>query len=222
MKLAKAGAIVIAAAVPCRQIFWDVFAAAFCLWAASMAKGDIVESAPGGFTVRITLPVQASPADVYRVLVRNVGDWWNPEHTFSGNAHNLSIDDKAMGCFCEKLPDQGSVRHMQVVYAAPGQTLRMTGGLGPLQGIAASGPLTIVLAPAGDAKPPVATVLQVTYTVGGYQPKGMESWATPVDAMLTEQFTRLKAFAEEGNKGLKKPNTKSSALPNRQTRKPSR
>ena len=196
------------------------------------SRGDVLESAPGGFTVRITLSVQATPADVYRALVRNVGDWWNPEHTFSGNAHNLSIDDKAMGCFCEKLADQGSVRHLEVVYAAPGQSLRMTGGLGPLQGIAASGSLTIALArPADAAAPnatapnattPNATTVQVTYAVAGYQPTGMESWAAPVDAMLTDQFIRFKTFVEKGSKGLKQPDHTRSALPNRQTRKPSR
>jgi hypothetical protein len=55
-----------------------------------------------------------------------------PSHTFSGNAHNLSIEEKAMGCFCEKLPDGGGVSHMEVVYFAPGKTLRLSGALGPL------------------------------------------------------------------------------------------
>lgn len=170
---------------------------------APAVRGDVVEAAAAGFTVHIKLTVQAAPDDVYRTLVHNIGDWWNPDHTYSHNAHNLTLDDKAMGCFCEKLPNQGSVRHMEVVYATPGSDLRMIGGLGPLQGIAATGPLTIELTSADNAKPPTATTLQVTYAVGGYQPKGMESWAAPVNAMLTEQFTRLKQFAEKGSKGRK-------------------
>jgi hypothetical protein len=54
-------------------------------------------------------------------------DWWNPTHTFSSDAHNLSIDDKAMGCFCEKLASGGSVHHLEVVYADPGQKLVFSG-----------------------------------------------------------------------------------------------
>jgi hypothetical protein len=122
-----------------------------------------------------------------------VGDWWNSMHTFSGGAHNLSIEDKAMGCFCEKLPGGGSVRHMVVVYADPGKKLVLSGALGPLQSIAATGSMTIQLAPAGGA-----TKLTVGYAVTGYLAAGMNTWAAPVDSVLTEQFTRLKSLIETG------------------------
>jgi hypothetical protein len=39
--------------------------------------------------------------------------------------------------------NQGGVRHMQVVYVDPGKTLRMIGGLGPLQSMAATGSMTV-------------------------------------------------------------------------------
>src|ERR1700734_3347887 len=77
----------------------------------------VADSAANGFTVKLELNIQAPPQQVYGSLVHNVGDWWNSMHTFSGDAHNLSIDDKAMGCFCEKLADGGSVRHLEVVNA---------------------------------------------------------------------------------------------------------
>ena len=38
--------------------------------------------------------------------------------------------------------------------------------------------------------------MDVTYAVTGYTPKGMNTWAAPVDSVLTQQFTRLKAFVE--------------------------
>ena len=99
---------------------------------------DVADSAANGFTVKATVTIQAAPAVVYQKLVRNVGDWWDPGHTFSGDARNLMIDAKPMGCFCEKLPNEGGVRHLEVVFAAPGKTLVMTGGLGPLQSLAGS------------------------------------------------------------------------------------
>ena len=158
------------------------------------ATAAVVDASASGFTVRTTLAIRAAPGDVYRRLVRNVGDWWNPSHTFSGNAHNLSIEEKALGCFCEKLADGGGVRHMEVVYFAPGKTLRLSGALGPLQSIAAAGSMTIELSAAEGG-----TKLEVTYAVTGYLPGGMNTWAAPVDGVLEEQFTRLKKYVETGD-----------------------
>src|SRR5579864_519416 len=95
----------------------------------------VTDSSSNGFTLKITLNVQALPDEVYRRLIQNVGDWWDSQHTFSGSSHNLSIEEKAMGCFCEKLPGGGVVRHMELVSLAPGKSLGLTGALGPLQSI---------------------------------------------------------------------------------------
>jgi uncharacterized protein YndB with AHSA1/START domain len=162
------------------------------LLAAMPLRAAVADSAANGFTIQLELNIQAPPQDVYQRVVR-VGDWWNSMHTFSGDAHNLSIEDKAMGCFCEKLPGGGSVRHMVVVYADPGKKLVLSGALGPLQSIAATGSMTIQLAPAGGA-----TKLTVVYAVTGYLAAGMNTWAAPVDSVLTEQFTRLKSLIETG------------------------
>lgn len=166
--------------------------------APSLARADVADSAANGFTVKLSVTVQAPPQEVYRRLVHNVGDWWNPMHTFSGDAHNLSIDDKAMGCFCEKLASGGTVRHLEVVYAEPGQKLVFSGALGPLQSIAATGSMTIQLTAAG-----AGTNVAVVYAVTGYLPAGMNTWAAPVDSVLTEQFTRLKSLSENGRAAAK-------------------
>jgi len=160
------------------------------------AEAEVMDSAANGFTVRILTTIHAAPADIYGRLTHNIGDWWSSEHTFSGNAHNLSVDERPLGCFCEKLPNQGSVRHMEVLFVAPGKTLRMSGALGPLQALGAAGTLTFALTAAGDG-----TQLEATYAVGGYSPEGTTSWAAPVNAMLTEQVTRLKNYIETGNPG---------------------
>jgi uncharacterized protein YndB with AHSA1/START domain len=168
------------------------------LLAAIPLRAAVADSAANGFTVKLELNIQAPPQEVYRRLVQNVGDWWNSMHTFSGDAHNLSIDDKAMGCFCEKLPSGGSVRHMEVVYADPGKKLVLSGALGPLQSIAATGSMIIQLSAAGEG-----TKLSVVYTLTGYVAAGMNTWAAPVDSVLTEQFTRLKSLIENGKAATK-------------------
>jgi hypothetical protein len=99
-----------------------------------------------------------------------------------------------MGCWCEKLANGGGVRHMQVVRIMPGKMLVMVGGLGPLQSMAVTGAMRISLAPAEGG-----TQLQVTYSVTGYMPAGMNSLAAPADGVLTEQFTRFKNYVEKGN-----------------------
>ena len=70
----------------------------------SIARPDVVDSSANGFTLKTTLLISAAPDEVYRLLVHNVGDWWDSAHTYSGDARNLTIDAKPMGCFCEKLP----------------------------------------------------------------------------------------------------------------------
>lgn len=166
---------------------------ALFLCAAPAVHAEIAESTPSGFTVKFSASVRAAPAEVYQRIVR-VGDWWSSDHSFSGDAHNLSIDARAGGCFCEKLPDGGTVRHMEVVFASPGKLLRLYGGLGPLQGIAAAGPMTFQLKPE-----PGGTRLDLSYSVAGYTPQGVSSWAAPVNEVLGAQFARLKTFVETGS-----------------------
>jgi uncharacterized protein YndB with AHSA1/START domain len=158
------------------------------------ATPAVVDASAGGFTVRTTLTIKAAPENVYRKLVRNIGDWWSPKHTFSGNAHNLSIEEKTPGCFCEKLANGGGVRHMEVVYFEPGKILRFSGVMGPLQSMAAAGSMTIQLSPAEGG-----TKLEVTDAVMGYLPAGMNTWAAILDGVLEEQFTRLKNYVETGD-----------------------
>jgi len=170
------------------------FAASIILLCPGWAFAEVADSSTDGFTVKTTVTIQASPEEVYRRLIHDVGEWWNPQHTFSGDARNLSIEEKPMGCFCEALPGQGGVRHMEVLRFARGKSLVLSGGLGPLQSLAAAGTMTIQLAPSDTG-----TALEVTYAVAGYLPAGMNTWAAPVDSVIAEQFARLKNFVEHGS-----------------------
>jgi uncharacterized protein YndB with AHSA1/START domain len=165
----------------------------FCMLVPA-AFAEVADSASNGFTVKITVNIKATPDMVYGRIIHNVGDWWDSAHTFSGNAHNLAIEEKPMGCFCEKLPNQGSVRHMEVVFLAPGKRIVLAGGLGPLQSLASAGAMTFQLSPADSG-----TKLEVTYAVTGYLAGGMNTLAAPVDFVLGQQIARLKNYMETGN-----------------------
>jgi hypothetical protein len=161
---------------------------------AGFANGEVVDSSAGGFTVKSTVSIKSAPDEVYRRLIHNIGDWWNPAHTFSRDSANLRIEEQPGGCFCEKLPNNGFARHMEVVYLAPGKGIVLRGALGPFLTMALTGSMEIQLAAADGG-----TALQVTYAVAGYLPKGVNALAAPVDMVLAEQFTRLKNYIETGH-----------------------
>jgi hypothetical protein len=170
-------------------------ALALCALFAVPLTADVADQAPNGFTLRIQTIVRGAPPEVvYAKLVHNIGDWWDPAHTFGQDAHNLSIDDKPMGCFCEKLPYGGGTRFAEVITVMPNKLLVLSGGLGPLQKFAATGTWTIVLEPIHKD-----TRVQMIYAVGGYLPDGLNTWAEPVNKVLTEQLTRLRSYVETGN-----------------------
>ena len=151
------------------------------------------EIGPNGFLVKFDVSISAPPAKVYDALVAHVGSWWNPEHTYSHDAKNLSIDPRPEGCFCEKLPNGGGIEHLRVVYVAPPQIIRFSGALGPLQTSGVVGSMTWKLTGAADT-----TRLELSYGVGGFIPGGFDKMAPAVEAMLREQFDRLKLFVETG------------------------
>jgi uncharacterized protein YndB with AHSA1/START domain len=158
----------------------------------SIARADVVDSAAGGFTIKQTLNVAAPAAKAWSALLE-VRSWWDKSHTWSGDAANLSIEPAPGGCFCEKLPGGGGVRHMTVVYVDPNKLLRLTGGLGPLQDMAVVGVLTFKLTEAQGK-----TTLETTYKIGGYAPTGLAGLARPVDGVLGEQLARWKRKVETG------------------------
>jgi len=168
-----------------------LFAAALSAIAGPVAA-EVAEVTPQGFAVTETIHVRTPPDRVWQALIQP-NHWWSPEHTYSNSAASLSLEPKAGGCFCEQLAKGGSVQHLTVVYAAPGQALRLRGALGPLQGEGVDGALTFELKPETGG-----VALTRTYAVGGYLRGGFAKWAPLVDGMLHEQLARLKTYAETG------------------------
>lgn len=169
------------------------------------AHAALKEVSATGFTVQLEADIQATPDQVYRVLTEQVGQWWNPAHSYSGNGSNLSIGATAGGCFCEQW-DKGSVQHMTVVFAVPGKMLRMNGALGPLQSAGVVGSMSWALSPAsGNGNAGTSTKLQLTYDVGGHMNGGFEKIANAVDFVLNEQLSRMKSLIETGQAAPKSP-----------------
>jgi len=152
---------------------------------AAPAAAEVKSASASGFEIENKRVVPVRPADAYAALGW-IGAWWSSSHTYSGKAENLSLSTKAGGCFCERLDGGGSVEHMRVVQARPGEMLRLQGGLGPLQAEAATGTLTFAL----KAVPGGTEIIQ-TYVVGGFIRAGGDKLAGPVDKVLAEQLAGL-------------------------------
>ena len=167
----------------------------FLLAASSRADAAVIDVASNGFTVQVKAHISAAPDRAYAALI-TPARWWNPDHTFSGNSANLSLDAKAGGCWCEKLPNGGSVVHLTVVYVNPGKVLRLRGALGPFQGYAVDGAMTWSLKAVGGG-----TDVSLEYTLGGYSKDGFDAGSKAVDGVLSDQVARLKQFIErpQGN-----------------------
>ncbi|MFZ5745194.1 MAG: ATPase [Pseudomonadota bacterium] len=169
--------------------------AAAALLLASPLQAELTSSTDTGFVSDHVATVAAEPAAIWKVLVAP-NQWWSPRHTYSGDSANLYLDAQATGCFCEKLPKpadapegqrMGSVEHLHVVYADPQRgVLRLTGGLGPLQGEAVHGVLTITLKREGEG-----TQIKWRYAVGGFWQAKPAELAPLVDKVLAEQVQRL-------------------------------
>lgn len=163
----------------------------FVLAAAGPAHADVVDKSPAGFTLKTSVSVAAPAERTFRALV-DIGAWWSSDHTYSGDAKNLSIAAQPGGCFCEKLPNGGGVEHGRVVQVQPGTLLRLDAALGPLQSFGVAGSLTWQVEKAAQG-----STVTLTYVVGGYAPGGLDALAGPVDAVFVEQIQRLEAYLEQ-------------------------
>jgi hypothetical protein len=153
------------------------------------AVAAVASQSATGFSVSYEAEVAADPKAAYEAFVR-IGEWWDSEHTYSGDAKNLSIEVKPGGCWCEALPDGGFVGHMTVAQAMPGKSLMMKGGLGPLAFMGVEGTMVLSVQPKGNG-----TAVKLTYVVGGYDPKEFKEISKLVDEVLGAGFQRYATYA---------------------------
>lgn len=161
-------------------------AAAVALLAAGNVAAAVKDSSASGFTVENVEVVPVDADTAWKALVHDIDRWWPKDHTWWGQASKLSIDARAGGCFCEMAGGQ-QAQHMTVSFVDPGKTLRMLGGLGPLQGMGLHGALEFRLAP-DEAD---GTRITMHYRVGGYSPDDLGKFAPVVDKVQGQQLRGL-------------------------------
>ena len=152
-------------------------------------RAEIIDATSSGFTLENTIHVAADAQAAWRALVDDVGRWWPRDHTWWGAASALSIEAQAGGCFCERNGAQQAL-HMLVTFVDPGKLLRMTGGLGPLQGMGLHGALEFRFAAAEGG----GTTITLFYRAGGYTPDDLSQFAPVVDQVQAQQLGAVGQF----------------------------
>ena len=165
-------------------------------WLALPAFGEVLEVDALGFVSGHAIEVDAVPQRVFEALTAEIGDWWDPAHTYSGDAANLELGPAGhapseQACLCERLVDGGYVVHMRIDAWRPGRMLRLSGGLGPLQALGVVGSMTFELEATHEG-----TRLIYRYAVTG---RGISDWAEPVDRVQRGQLARLARYLETGS-----------------------
>jgi len=121
-----------------------IAAVAAVLGTAGLARAEVKSTWAAGIRLENKVVIAAPPETVYAALGQ-IGKWWDSEHTYTGDAANMTIALEPGACFCERFPKGGGVKHGEVVLAWPSQMLRINGDFGPLQDEGASGALTFTL-----------------------------------------------------------------------------
>jgi hypothetical protein len=159
---------------------------------ASPAAAKVESVSASAFMLRAQAESSASPDQVWR-SIGQIGRWWSGVHTYSGDARRMRLDFRAGGCFCESWGQGQSVEHARVVLVMQHEstrTLRMIGGLGPLQDMGVTGILTFQV-----AEDPAGTKITMTYRVSGDPGLGLDALAPLVDGVLNEQLERLVRYS---------------------------
>ncbi len=145
-----------------------------------------------GFTLNHREEIKVSSDDAWKAIVQ-VQKWWSGQHSYSGQASNLSLELTPGGCWCERWGDGNLVVHGQVVMVQTGRVIRLYANLGPLQDLPVHGVFTIATGTSEGR-----TMLRMTYRVGGSSDAGLDKLAPAVDRVIAEAYKRLKLFVETG------------------------
>jgi hypothetical protein len=159
------------------------------LGAAGPAAAEVVSASDNGFEVREAVTLVVPPDDAFSSF-QEVGSWWDPQHTYSGKAENLSLNLVPGGCFCERFSKGGGIEHLHVTYVEPGSRAVLSGSLGPLLYEATTGVMDVqVKKVAGGAQ------VVLDYKVAGFAKGGAAKLAPGVDQVLAAQLKRYREYA---------------------------
>ncbi|MEM6775926.1 MAG: SRPBCC domain-containing protein [Pseudomonadota bacterium] len=150
------------------------------------AHAEVVSASDSHFTLRHDGHTSRSVEDTWQRLIRP-SSWWDPRHSYSGDAANISLELEVGGLWREDW-DGGSVAHGTVLFIDEEKTLRLEAPFGPLQGMGAYVVWTITLEAAEEGT-------NVVFEESAIGPAGAnyQAMAEAVDGVKTEAMRNLTA-----------------------------
>lgn len=155
-----------------------------------ITQAKVIINTQYGFTIENEVTLAQPVGVAWQHFIQDIDKWWPKDHTWWGEKSTLSLDDYAGGCFCERTSNEigNSAEHMRVSFVDKHKLLRMTGGLGPLQGMGMYGALNWKF----EALENGGTKIVMRYQANGYNPDNYEQFIPVVDKV---QAIQIGAFA---------------------------
>lgn len=151
----------------------------------SAASADIVDQSTDGFALHWDAPVMQSPEDLWTRII-TPSAWWSSDHTYSGDAANLTLEAKAGGCWCETW-DGGEVEHGRVLAIQPGKQIVIAAPFGPMQSMAVTAVMTISISETDNGE----TLLTKDFVATGASFQNLDELAPIVHMVQGEAFKTL-------------------------------
>ncbi|MEO1552956.1 MAG: SRPBCC domain-containing protein [Pseudomonadota bacterium] len=144
------------------------------------AQAEVVTASSDHFTLKLEAETDLTPEETWARLIVPA-NWWQGEHSYSGDATNLSLDPVAGGLWREDW-DDGSVWHGTVLQAQPNKVLSLSAPFGPLQGLAVQSVWTITLTPNESG----GTLIRFDHVTNGNTASNLHELAPAVDFVKSE------------------------------------
>jgi len=155
-------------------------------------QSEIKKTSSTGFIIQHSINVADDRTAVFQAMTQNIGAWWSPAHSFSGDADTMLLDKN---CFCERWEDN-LVRHLNTTIWIQNEKVVMHGGLGPLKELGLSGTMTWSLSQAENSM----TTISWKYHVFGYSETDLPGLAVAVDGVLEQQINNLVRHLDHSTK----------------------
>lgn len=155
------------------------------LMTSGVAGAEVVASSPDHFTLKLEAHTELAQDAAWARLIEP-SSWWLPDHTYSGNSDNLSLDVQAGGQWREDW-DGGSIWHGTVIQVHEGKKLVLSAPFGPLQDLAVTSVWTITLTPVASG----GTTITFDHVTNGTAASQLDQIAPAVDYVKSEALKSL-------------------------------
>ncbi|WP_116366434.1 SRPBCC family protein [Parahaliea mediterranea] len=161
-----------------------LFLSLWLLLFAPLLRAEVVSASDTHFVLQHSARSTLDTAALWQRLI-HPARWWNPAHSYAGDAKALSLEARAGGLWLEQWQG-GSVAHGRVLMVREGTLLRLEAPFGPLQGLGAYTVWTITLEADGEGS-------KVHFREVAQAPPGsdMAAMAAAVDQVKSDAISRL-------------------------------